>query len=228
MNINFDDNPDQTSWEIFNDSGDLVASSYGTYALGMTDAAQGACLADGCYELVVSDSAGDGMCPRRTSTVLTGINIATLGLGGVFNGIPRVGQMCGNYTLTDANGTELASGGGRFGTSETNTFCISGGVAEINSPNIGNSFQSDNDTATPGMTMRPNLVKDQLTLTHTLESAQTLQWTIIDMTGKIIRQETFDSNTRQLDINVSDLHPGFYFMQLTDEQLILTEKFIKN
>jgi len=182
LNINFDDNPDQTSWEIFNDDGDLVASSYGTYTNGTANATEGACLADGCYELVVSDSGNDGMCPRRTSTVLTEINISTIGFGTVFNinGAPRFGS-CGDYTLTDANGTELASGGGRFGTSETNTFCIANGVAEIayNPPNTDHSLLN-NDTSTPGMNIRPNLVNDQLTLTHTLTSNQTLLWSIID------------------------------------------------
>ncbi len=234
MDINFDGEPTQTSWEITDASGTVMASSGGnTYGAGLADSnfplPDIACLPDGCYDLTFMDAANDGMCPRRTSTVLTGINIATLGLGGVFNGIPRVAQMCGNYTLTDVNGTLLASGGGRFGASETNNFCIANGVAELISypPNVDNSFQKNNYTITSDMTIHPNLATDQITLSHTLQG-QTTQWTIIDMTGKIIRQQAFDSNTRQIDINVSDLHPGFYFMQLTDEQFILTEKFIKN
>ncbi len=229
LNINFDDNPNQTSWEIFNAEGDLVASSYGTYSNGLANATEAACLADGCYELVVSDTGNDGMCPRRTNTVLTGISISTIGIGGVFNGIPRGSQMCGDYTLTDANGVVLASGGGRFGSSETNTFCIANGVAEIayNPENLDDAIQTNNNNMS-GMTLRPNVATDQITLAHTLTSDQALQWSIIDMNGKVIRQQAFNSNTSQIDINVSDLQSGFYFMQLNDGQQMLTEKFIKN
>ena len=229
MNINFDASPDETSWEIFNDNGDLVASSYGTYANGMVNDTQAACLADGCYELVVSDTANDGMCPRRTTTVLTGINIATLGLGGIFNGTPRLAaQACGDYTLTDVNGAVLVSGGGRFGTSETNTFCIAGGVGNlISNPTIDEALQNNDDNMVASMTIRPNLATDQITLTHTFEVGQNIQWTIIDLTGKVIHQQTLDSDVQQIDINVSELQTGFYFMQLTNEQHILTEKFIK-
>ncbi len=235
LDINFDGAPTQTSWEITDTNGNVVASSGGnTYGAGLANSnlplPDITCLPDGCYDLTFFDTANDGMCPRRTSTVLTGINIASIGLGGVFNGIPRMGQMCGNYTLTDANGTVLASGGGRFGTSETSNFCIANGVAELiyNPSDINDLFQKNNNMITSEMIVRPNVATDQITLSHTIEKGQTLQWTIIDMTGKIIRQQTFDSNRRQIDINVSNLTPGFYFMQLTDEQLILTKKFIKN
>jgi len=174
LDINFDGAPTQTSWEITDASGNVVASSNGnTYGAGLANSnlplPDVACLPDGCYDLTFMDAANDGMCPRRTSTVLTGINIATIGLGNIF-GMPRIAQMCGNYTLTDANGTVLAFGGGRFGTSETNNFCITNGIAGLisNPPNTDNLFQNNNDTARPNMVIRPNLATDQITLTHTL------------------------------------------------------------
>jgi len=235
LNINFDNGPDQTSWEIFNDNGDLVASSYGTYANGMTTASQSACLADGCYTLTVKDDINNGMCPFRGAASSSGtfITAGTLIAPGTL--VATLGTvtspgLCGDYTLTDANGTTLASGGGSFGSSETKAFCITNGVGSIapSPQNEDASFQSNKNNTTPDMTIRPNLTSDQITLTHTLASEQMLQWVIIDMTGKVIRQQTFDSNTPQIDINVSDLQSGFYFIQLTDNKDILTEKFIKN
>lgn len=235
LNINFDNSSNQTSWEIMNDNGDLVASSYGTYASGMTNANQSACLADGCYTLTVRDAINNGMCPFRSTasslgTFITPGTIISPGTLVATLGTVVSPGLCGNYSLTDANGTVLASGGGSFGSSETSTFCIVNGVAELayNPSDLDNSFQNNNDVTTPSMVIRPNLATDQITLTHTLEQEQTLQWTIIDLTGKVIRQQAFDSNIRQIDINVSDLQAGFYFMQLNDEQHILTKKFIKN
>jgi len=235
LNINFDNNPSQTSWEIFNDNDDLVASSYGTYLNGTANANESACLADGCYTLTVRDAINNGMCPFRATASSSGLfispgTIITPGTVVATLGTIVTPGLCGNYTLTDVNGTVLASGGGAFGASETNTFCISNGIANItsNPPDIDDSFQNNNDTTTPDMSINPNLVLDQITLTHTLKQGQTLQWAIIDMTGKIIRQQTFDSNTRQIDIKVSNLQQGFYFMQLSDKQHVLTEKFIKN
>jgi len=165
------------------------------------------------------------MCPRRTSTVLTGINVATLGLGGVFNGIPRVASMCGNYTLTDPNGTVMASGGGRFGTSETNGFCLSGGASEL-------IFQPEhthsNALNKAQMRVIPNLVDDRATLYYSLETNENIQIQLVDITGKIVQQynRNFDDvNEIQLDVN--SLQSGFYFIQLMSEDVMLTEKFVK-
>lgn len=59
------------------------------------------CVPDGCHELVVFDSFGDGMC-------------CAYGNGG--------------YTLTDAQGTVLASGGS-LTSSSTSGFCVTSGIS---------------------------------------------------------------------------------------------------
>jgi len=226
LEINFDASPQQTSWEILDANGNVVASG-GTYAgePGGSMLVESVCLPDGCYDLVVNDSANDGMCPRRTSTVLTGINIATLGLGGVFNGIPRVASSCGNYTLTDPNGAVMASGGGRFGTSETNGFCLSGGTSEfIFQPDYSNL----NALNKAQMRVIPNLVDDQATLYYSLETNQDIHIQLVDITGKIVQQynRNFD-DVNEIRLNVNDLQSGFYFVQLMSGDIMLTEKFVK-
>jgi len=231
LDINFDGEPTQTSWEIIDASGAVVASSGGNvYGAGLANSNLGlpdiSCLPDGCYDLTFMDSGNDGMCPRRTSTVLTGINIATLGLGGVFNGLPRVAQMCGDYTLTDANGTVLASGGGRFGAAETNNFCISGGVAEFAQPN--NGWSSKANGAVNNLQIQPNVVEDEMTIVYTLEEAATAQLFVIDINGKVLQQHTQGAyDTQQVQLNVSDLASGFYFVQMVSGDFMMTEKFVK-
>ncbi len=230
LDINFDGEPTQTSWELTHANGNLVASSNGTYSAGMANTnlplSGVSCLNDGCYTLTFYDSANDGMCPRRTSTVLTGINIATLGLGGVFNGVPRVAA-CGNYTLTDANGGVLASGGGRFGASEVNHFCISNGVAEFAEPE--NDWNTERRSTTANLQVLPNLVKDEMTVIYSLEEMADARLHIIDINGKTLQEYNIQSalGTQELRLNVSELTSGFYFMQLVSGDIMTTKKFVK-
>jgi len=231
LDINFDGEPTQTSWEITDASGSVVASSGGNvYGAGLANSNLAlpdiSCLPDGCYDLTFMDSGNDGMCPRRTSTVLTGINIATLGLGGVFNGIPRVAQVCGDYTLTDANGTLLASGGGRFGTSETNNFCISGGVAELVQPNNDWNLAQNNNRA--DLQILPNLVQDEMTVIYSLKEMTNAELQIIDINGKVLQQHNQNgTGTQQVRLNVGELASGFYFMRLMSGDIVMTKKFVK-
>jgi len=234
LSINFDGAPTQTSWEITDASGATVASSGGNvYAAGLANSnlvlPDVSCLADGCYDLTFMDSGNDGMCPRRTTTVLTGINIANLGLGGVFNGSPRLAaEACGDYTLTDVNGTVLASGGGRFGTSETTNFCISGGVAQLLQPTEDWEAKIS-DGVISGLEIQPNIVDDNMTVIFTLEEATDAELFIIDMNGKTLGRYTQNANdTQQVEMNVSELAAGFYFVRLVSGDATVTRKFVKN
>ncbi len=229
LDINFDGAPTQTSWELTDASGSIIASSGGNiYGPAFADANlplnDVACLADGCYDLTFFDSANDGMCPRRTSTVLTGINIATLGLGGVFNGIPRVASSCGSYTLTDANGTILAFGGGRFGTSETTNFCVSGGIA-VPLWQEDDSYEKTLIEDANTLDLSPNPAKDNLTIYYNPTNDFDTNIQVIDITGKIIYEITSDNN--QIHFDISDLIPGFYFVKLVSGEIVLSEKFVK-
>jgi len=229
LDITFDANSDQTSWEILDASGNAVASGGNYSNPAGSSQSEVACLPDGCYDLVFYDSGNDGMCPRRTTTVLTGINVAGLGLGGVFNGIPRVGSNCGDYTLTDANGATLASGGGRFGSSETNNFCISGGVAQLNyQPNDVYALQNTVDNNALNMWITPTLTSNDITVFTTLDEMDHAQINVVDINGKIMQQHVQSSNsTNELQLNVSDFPAGIYFVQMVANDTVLVEKFVK-
>ncbi|MFK7775199.1 MAG: S8 family serine peptidase [Saprospiraceae bacterium] len=98
LSITLDNYPEETSWSIVNAGGNTVASggTYGNEPDGSTISIA-ACLADGCYDFIINDVYGDGICCSYGN---------------------------GSYTLTeDASGTVLATGGS-FGSSETTNFCV--------------------------------------------------------------------------------------------------------
>ena len=95
--ITFDNYPEETSWQITD--GGVVVASGGTYA-SQADGSSlniSQCLPEGCYTFTMFDSYGDGMCCNYGS---------------------------GSFSVTDENGTVLASGGS-FGSSVSSNFCIS-------------------------------------------------------------------------------------------------------
>lgn len=229
LTINFDDQPQQTTWEI-TDAGGAVMFSGGPYnnpADNGGTVVESVCLPDGCYDLTFFDAANDGMCPRRISTI-TSIGSASIGIGGVSNGIPRQGAvMCGNYNLScPSDGTTFASGGGRFGTSEINNFCL---------PIVPLIHQDDSvyqldatDDHTPQMRLLPNVVKDKMTLYYTLQTESDIHIRIMDISGKIVQQHIRNPyDTSELELTVSDLNEGFYFVQLISGDVNMVKKFVK-
>ncbi|NNF36434.1 MAG: zinc metalloprotease [Saprospiraceae bacterium] len=99
ITLNFDNYPEETSWQILNDINQVVASggTYGNQPDGSTLVID-VCLTDGCYDFGILDSYGDGIC---------------------------CGYGNGSYSVTDDAGNILASGGS-FGFSETTAFCLPG------------------------------------------------------------------------------------------------------
>ena len=110
LTIVLDNYPEETSWEIL-DGSSVIASggTYGSQADGST-VVENISLVAGCYDFVISDVYGDGIC-------------CTYGTG--------------SYSLTDGS-TTLASGGS-FGSSETTNFCVGGATTSyaVNSSSIG-------------------------------------------------------------------------------------------
>ena len=98
INITFDKYPEETSWNITDEQGNIVASG-GPYVNQPDNSSLSIsnCLPDACYEFKIIDSYGDGLFNS------SGVN--------------------GSYTFT-VDGEVLASGG-NFGFNETTPFCIS-------------------------------------------------------------------------------------------------------
>ncbi len=98
LTLNLDNYPEETSWEIRNNNNVAVATggTYGNQPDGST-VTQVICLEDGCYDFIINDSYGDGIC---------------------------CGYGNGSYQLNDDSGNTLASGG-QFTNSESTDFCVS-------------------------------------------------------------------------------------------------------
>lgn len=101
LTLNFDNYPEETSWEIRDSSNQIVASggTYGSQADGSTLVITET-LPVGCYSLVVKDTYGDGMCCAWGT---------------------------GSYSLNEGS-TVLASGAS-FGSTDTNNFCVGGATS---------------------------------------------------------------------------------------------------
>ncbi|MDH7444035.1 endonuclease [Aquimarina sp. 2201CG14-23] len=98
LRITFDNYPEETSWEIRNDSNQIEYSggTYGSQSDGSTINLSRT-LDIGCYTFIVKDTYGDGICCSYGN---------------------------GSYAITDnSNGTVLTSGGS-FGSQENKNFCI--------------------------------------------------------------------------------------------------------
>ncbi|MFM1876230.1 MAG: hypothetical protein RL266_1967 [Bacteroidota bacterium] len=132
LSITFDNYPEETSWQILD--GSTVLAAGGTYASqpdGST-LVTNICLPDGCFDFVISDAYGDGICCSYGN---------------------------GSYILTaDVGGATLASGG-TFTSSQTTNFCVTSSnplVASISgSSNVscnGGNNGSASATASGGVT----------------------------------------------------------------------------
>ncbi|MCL4138790.1 UNVERIFIED_CONTAM: hypothetical protein GTU68_031736 [Idotea baltica] len=97
LSIVLDNYPTETSWSLLDATGATVGSGSGYSGAG-SEVTEIACLADGCYDFVINDAYGDGICCSYGN---------------------------GSYTLTDDTGAILASGGS-FTTTESTSFCLGG------------------------------------------------------------------------------------------------------
>ncbi len=102
IEIVLDNYPGETTWEIVDDSGAIIASGgpYGSFPTGST-VTSNVCLNEGCYDFTIFDSYGDGIC---------------------------CGYGFGSYSVYDANNTYAS--GGNFDFSETTNFCMGGGGSD--------------------------------------------------------------------------------------------------
>jgi hypothetical protein len=120
LSIVLDNYPGETSWDVRDANGNVVASGSGYSGAGST-VTENFCVPDGCFDFTIYDSYGDGICCAYGN---------------------------GSYTLTsDADGSTLASGGA-FTSSETTNFCVSsgGGGGDTTPPSTPTNLNAFNPT----------------------------------------------------------------------------------
>ena len=104
LTITLDNYPEETSWNVTNSGGTVVASggTYGSQPDGST-VVENITLADGDHTFTILDSYGDGIC-------------CAYGVG--------------SYSLVDNTGAVIISGG-EFGASESVNFCVTSGPPDV-------------------------------------------------------------------------------------------------
>lgn len=233
LDINFDGFPTQTSWEIINEEGEVVASGDGEGQVANANIIENSCLFDGCYTLNFYDSVGNGMCPFQSTATSGGTFIipgTLIPIGSIAASLGTVvtPSICGNFSLTDAAGTTLATGGAGFGAQQSQTFCLNNGIGTlaIGEENMYNRMASSGIIL--GMNVQPNIVQDQMTVRYNLDTPANTELYIIDINGKVLQQHSQSKNEgQQVQFNVSELPAGFYFVHLVSEQSIMVRKFAK-
>lgn len=230
LDINFDGFPTQTSWDIVDDNGTTVASGSSYMLPGNSSTTESTCLPDGCYTLNFYDALNNGMCPFRATatsagTFITPGTLITPGSVVATLGTVVAPGLCGNYNLSDANGTTLASGGGGFGASQANTFCISGGVGQIIAPNNDLFFDAKIQEDTQ-FNIRPNIIQDEIHINYFTKN-NNVQFYITNVNGQILGEYLGNGNN-DITLNVSHLQAGYYFVQMISEGEVVVEKFFKN
>jgi len=231
LDILFDGFPAQTSWDITDANGAIMASggNYGGMS-GNTTTTETNCLADGCYTLNFYDALNNGMCPFRANAAATGTFITsgtTIIAGSIVAsfGLGVTPGLCGNYNLKDSNGTVLASGGGGFGAQQNSTFCLLGGVASKTTSNT-NVDEMDREL----LMVYPTLTSNFINLVFGFDKEMDVQIAIYDMSGKLVQQ--YDSQAadswRNMQLNVSDFERGSYFIRMISQEGAVTKRFIKH
>lgn len=195
VTITLDNYPEETRWEI-TQSGSVVASggTYGSQPDGSTVTATN-CLSDGCYDFTIFDSYGDGICCSYGT---------------------------GSYTVT-GGGSTLASGGS-FGTSETSTFCVSGGsVASLGlTATTAQKISVSKDGL--GLGLYPNPVLNKLQVEYGGKD-EIYDAHMLDLNGRVVWHGKVNGGTATLD--VSTLPSGVFFFQIQDQEEVIVEKFVK-
>jgi len=237
LNISFDSFPSQTSWEITDADDNIVASSGGTYSGQIGNSminVTPACLPDGCYELTFYDALNNGMCPFQSSAVgvSTFITPGTLvGPGSIVGTLSLVATpgLCGNYQLFDANGSIILTGGGTFGNSQTNSFCLTNGLASRELPKTGEQ-NGEHQSKIDASFLRVYPVPALGFITINYRTNEDTQIHIVDINNSILHKKYCEVKDAEavLTINIADMPTGIYFAQfITATGIILTEKFIK-
>lgn len=186
LTLVLDNYPEETSWTIQNSSGATVASGgpYGSSPDGSTITSVN-CLPSGCYTFTINDSYGDGICCSYGN---------------------------GSYTIRDASGTTLASGGS-FGSSQSHNICVGGASKTARGGDLAEE---------PGATFAfPNPVKDILKI-RVPGDMHVRAIAITSASGLGITSRSYAP-----EINVSSLPSGMYILSLDTDKGLIREKFVK-
>ncbi len=192
ISITLDNYPEETSWQI-TDSGGAVVASGGTYAAQPDGSTvnEVACLDDGCYTFTILDAYGDGICCAYGS---------------------------GSYTVTNSLGQVLASGGS-FGASESTNFCLTNGNRTGDA--VATPTTSTSKVLVADLELAPNPVQDQLTVRYDSKWEGTAQLQVLDLMGRAVQVQwaTVTVGKNQIELSTTVLQNGTYVLLITSDDV---------
>ncbi|MEM8906221.1 MAG: glycoside hydrolase family 9 protein [Bacteroidota bacterium] len=199
LNLNFDNFPEETNWELTDHSGVVLFAGgpYPEVADGST-LTEVFCLPAACYTFSIFDSYGDGICCDHGN---------------------------GSYTLSDEANNILASGSA-FGAQESTNFCLGGDCSNcdmITSSTVLSTQHSSNK-----IQLFPNPNEGQFQLSIHSEKGQVLHYQLIDLNGKALQRGQFDlqAGANQLEVQIASKIAGLYLLQLTLANEVISKRLI--
>ena len=208
IDITTDGYPTESTWEIIDDNGIVIASGSATTANAPQAQATATLIAGACYAFNMYDSYGDGLSDPAN----------------------------GSYEVKDAAGTSIASGGGNFGFLAEHFFETSGGAAAswdcdiVNGcidPGTGTgqytslgactsvcNITSIQDNNTSEFNIYPNPAKDVLIIDGIYNSVN-----IYDVFGKLVL-----TTKSQKSIDITKLSNGVYMLEINTGNAFKTKK----
>ena len=224
--INFDNFPGQTSWDIVDANGNIVADSNGNYSNQTGNSTLNlltGCLPNGCYTFTMYDAFSNGMCPFQfnaegVSTFVTPGTIVQPGTIVGTLGMVASPSLCGSYELTDARGKVLVSGGGGFGAQESTDFCINTSLGK-------RAEQQRKDL----FTLYPTLANNQIYISFAKTENTTADIALFDITGKQLQvyKNVPTSSWSTYSVDIASLKIGTYLMKVSIAEKQYLKKFIK-
>ncbi len=88
--------------------------------------------------------------------------------------------------------------------------------------------ETEEELSISDLNLFPNPTTGNLTVAFDMEEAAKLDFMIVDLTGKVVRQEvmSLDAGEQQVKVNGNDLAPGYYFVHLVNGKERVSGKFV--
>lgn len=134
-----------------------------------------------------------------------------------------------NYTFTldpswDVNEISLVGFASYFDTDVTRREVLN--AFQVKLSNLVATGIEDNNTAVADLSIYPNPTNNMSTIALSLKSQENVSMTLTDVTGKTVTSENFGvlSGSQKLNLDVSGLSEGFYFVTLNVGDELITKK----
>ena len=186
----------ETTWE-FKNSGGTTLESGGPYSAGDNNTMKTFTLAvpaDDCYSVTILDSYGDGL------------------------GAAQWGGTDGSWTITDANGSTIASGSGDFGDVNTDKMDMTFSAVGLEESGINE------------LSIYPNPINNIATVSFNVEGMERTSIEVFNTIGQNVQSIDLGvvSGNQLVKLNATDLSSGFYLINIKSGSKTVTTRVTVN